>query len=160
MSAYTTILLEVDPDGIATLTFNRPEVRNAMNRAMVDECHAALDELAARGDVRALLFTGAGEKAFVGGADIAELRERGRLDALRRINAQLYRRIEQFAAEEDHASPSEPGAQQPAGDAPRQRAPGARRWQRGRRGRGGGSGLWCHARALIHHSPSSGDRQA
>ena len=98
MSAYTTILLDVDPDGIATLTFNRPEVRNAMNKAMVDECHAALDELAARGDVRALLFTGAGEKAFVGGADIAELRERGRLDALRRINAQLYRRIEQFAA--------------------------------------------------------------
>lgn len=98
MSEYTTIQVEVDPDGIATLTFNRPEVRNAMNRAMVDEAHAALGELEARGDVRVLILTGAGGKAFVGGADIAELRERGRLDALRRINAALYRRVEQFPA--------------------------------------------------------------
>ena len=98
MGAFSTILLSVDADGIATLTFNRPEVRNAMNRAMVDEAHAALGELEARGDVRALVLTGAGDKAFVGGADIAELRERSRLDALRRINAALYRRVEQFPA--------------------------------------------------------------
>lgn len=95
---FETVVLEVDPDGIATLTFNRPEVRNAMNRAMVEEAHAALGELEARGDVRALILVGAGDKAFVGGADIAELRERGRIDALRRINAALYRRVEQLPA--------------------------------------------------------------
>ncbi len=94
MATFETIRVEVDAEGIATLTFNRPDVRNAMNKAMVDETRAAIDDLAARGDVRTLIFTGAGEKAFVSGADIAELRERDRSDALRRINSGLFRAIE------------------------------------------------------------------
>lgn len=99
MSDYRTILLEADPaSGVAQVTFNRPEVRNALNLDMVQELHAALEALALRGDVKALVFTGAGEKAFLGGADIAELRDRGRLDALRRINSALFRAIEQFPA--------------------------------------------------------------
>jgi enoyl-CoA hydratase len=94
-STYETIKVEVDPqDGIATLTFSRPEVRNALNRAMVDETRRAIEDLGARGDVRVLILTGAGEKAFVSGADIAELRERGRMDAFAKINSGLFRQVE------------------------------------------------------------------
>lgn len=99
MSRYETLILEVDDEGIALLTLNRPEVRNALNLTMVHEIRAALGELAERDpEVRALIFTGAGGKAFLSGADIAELRDRGREDALRRINSSLFREVEQFPA--------------------------------------------------------------
>ncbi len=60
-------------DGIAYITFNRPKVLNALNRKTVEELQRAL--LDARDDqaVRVLILTGAGEKAFVAGADISEL---------------------------------------------------------------------------------------
>jgi enoyl-CoA hydratase len=81
---------------VARVTLNRPEVRNALNRRMVDELHAVLGELAGREDVRALVLAGAGGKAFVSGADIAELRDRRRADALQGINATLFARVEEF----------------------------------------------------------------
>jgi enoyl-CoA hydratase/carnithine racemase len=93
---YDTIQLAREADGIAVCTFNRPEVRNAISLEMVTEVRAMLAELALDEDVRALIFTGAGGKAFVSGADIAELRERKRGDALRRINSNLCRDIEEF----------------------------------------------------------------
>src|SRR2546429_5001926 len=68
---YENILYE-KKDGIAYITFNRPKVLNALNRKTVEELrHALLD---ARDDsaVRVLILTGAGEKAFVAGADISE----------------------------------------------------------------------------------------
>ncbi|RMG18721.1 MAG: hypothetical protein D6731_01405 [Planctomycetota bacterium] len=98
MNDYRTILLDVDADGIAWLTFHRPEVRNALDQAMVDEVRHALRELATRDDVRVLVLRGAGGKAFLGGADIRELRDRTRLDALRRINSELFREVERFPA--------------------------------------------------------------
>ncbi len=95
MSPYRTILVDVRADErIATITLNRPERRNAIDLAMVEELGAALGELAARDDVAALVLTGAGDKAFAAGADIAELLERTREDALRRINASLFARVE------------------------------------------------------------------
>lgn len=84
-------------DRVATITLNRPEVRNAISQEMVDEIHAALADLEARDDVHALVFAGAGGKAFASGADIAELRDRTRLDALRSINGTLFARVERFA---------------------------------------------------------------
>ena len=69
---YENLLYE-KKDGIATITFNRPKVLNALNRKTVEELqHALLD---ARDDsaVRVLVLTGAGEKAFIAGADIGEL---------------------------------------------------------------------------------------
>ena len=96
--SYETILLDVDSNGVALLTLNRPEVRNALNLEMVEDIRRALVELASRDDVRALIFTGAGGKAFLSGADIAELRDRKRADALQRINAGLFREVEQFPA--------------------------------------------------------------
>ncbi|MDJ0522107.1 MAG: enoyl-CoA hydratase/isomerase family protein [Planctomycetota bacterium] len=94
--AYETILLEVGEDGVAVLTLNRPEVRNAINQQMVDDLHAALGELEARDDVKALILTSSGGKAFMSGADIAELRERRAPDALKGINANLFSRMERF----------------------------------------------------------------
>jgi enoyl-CoA hydratase len=93
--AYETIRAEV-MGPVATVTFDRPEVRNALSRRMVEEVHAALGEYEAREDVRALVFTGAGGKAFMSGADIAEMRDRRRDDALEGINSGLFARVERF----------------------------------------------------------------
>ena len=69
---YENILYE-KREQIAYITFNRPKVLNALNRQTIEELKQAL--LDARGDaaVRVLIITGAGEKAFVAGADISEL---------------------------------------------------------------------------------------
>jgi enoyl-CoA hydratase/carnithine racemase len=70
--AYDNLLYEVK-DSIARITFNRPTVLNALNRKTIEELGECLK--AARHDdaVRVLILTGAGEKAFVAGADINEL---------------------------------------------------------------------------------------
>ncbi|MDO8723200.1 MAG: enoyl-CoA hydratase/isomerase family protein, partial [Syntrophales bacterium] len=62
--------------GIATVVFNRIEVHNALNGAMVEELEKALDEIENDAGIRALILTGAGEKAFVSGSDIKELSKR------------------------------------------------------------------------------------
>ena len=98
MSDYETILLEVDEADVAWLTFNRPEKRNALDITMVEDVRAALKSLAGEARIRALVFRGAGGKAFISGADIAQLRERTHHDALRRINSDLFREIERFPA--------------------------------------------------------------
>jgi len=70
--AYENLLYEVK-DGIAQITFNRAAVLNALNRKTIEELGDCLN--AARKDhrVRVLILTGAGEKAFIAGADINEL---------------------------------------------------------------------------------------
>ena len=70
--AYETILLERD-GAVAVITLNRPAVLNALNTLMVRELKAVLAELEADSSVRAVVLTGAGERAFAAGADIAEL---------------------------------------------------------------------------------------
>src|SRR3972149_7410844 len=62
--------------GIATVVFNRIEVHNALNSAMVKKLEKALDEIENDAGLRALILTGAGEKAFVSGSDIKELSKR------------------------------------------------------------------------------------
>jgi enoyl-CoA hydratase len=69
---YQNILVERE-DRIAIITLNRPGVLNALSQATVDELDAAIDELGADESVRAIIITGAGEKAFAAGADIKEL---------------------------------------------------------------------------------------
>lgn len=93
----TTILYdtEVTEHGtVVSITLNRPEVRNAIGAQMIEDLGRALDAIAADDSVRAVIVSGAGGKAFAAGADIAELKERSRSDALRRINAALFRRLE------------------------------------------------------------------
>ncbi len=72
MTPYANLLLDRDADGILTVTFNRPAALNALNQATVAELIRAVNEAVADPAVRALLLTGAGPKAFVAGADIAE----------------------------------------------------------------------------------------
>lgn len=67
-----TLRLE-EQGGIATLTLDRPKALNALNGQALRELLETLRGLASRTDVRALIVTGAGEKAFVAGADISEL---------------------------------------------------------------------------------------
>ena len=66
--------LLLDRDGaVAVLTINRPQVLNALNAPTLDELRRAALELKHDASVRAVIVTGAGEKAFVAGADINEL---------------------------------------------------------------------------------------
>ena len=69
---YQTLLVDVT-DGVATVTVNRPDKLNALDDAVVAELHAAATTLAADPAVRGVILTGAGPKAFVAGADIAQL---------------------------------------------------------------------------------------
>ena len=68
---YEAIRYEL-ADGVATITLNRPEVHNAMNEKMREELTACFGDIAQNADVRVVVATGAGEKAFSAGADIRE----------------------------------------------------------------------------------------
>lgn len=72
MADYQNIRVEVS-GGVATLTINRPEVLNALDARTTDEIAAAAVALDADAAVRVVVVTGAGEKAFVAGADISVL---------------------------------------------------------------------------------------
>ena len=69
---YETLLCEVK-DQIATVTLNRPEVLHALNAKVFNELEQLFMTLTADGNVRVILLTGAGEKAFAAGADINEV---------------------------------------------------------------------------------------
>ena len=74
---FEQILLDAEA-GIAKVTLNRPDRHNALGSRMVDELGGALDELEGSGDVRVMILTGAGDKAFCSGVD---LKERAEMDA-------------------------------------------------------------------------------
>ena len=59
-------------NGIGQITINRPSKLNALNRATIQELHDAFENLESNSDVRVIIITGEGEKAFVAGADISE----------------------------------------------------------------------------------------
>ena len=94
---YSTLLVETDSDtGVTVITFNRPDVRNALNREMADEIRGVLRLLKEDPTCRALIFTGSGDRAFMSGADIAQLKARTHRDAFLRINTSLFHDIEAF----------------------------------------------------------------
>lgn len=83
---YNNILVDFT-DGIGTIIINRPNKLNALNKATIQELHNAFLALEAEREVKVIIVTGSGEKAFVAGADIAEFahfseEEGGRLAAI------------------------------------------------------------------------------
>lgn len=85
LDTYETLLYEED-DGVAVVTLNRPEVHNAFDQRMQAELRALWQALRRNDDVRAVILTGAGEKAFCTGIDRAESIEQGYLiDEERRL---------------------------------------------------------------------------
>lgn len=97
MSNYNTILLETS-EKIAVITLNRPEKLNALNQKLLSELKQVFENLADNAEVNAVIITGAGEKAFAAGADIAEFvgktPEQGR--ELANIGHELFNTIEWF----------------------------------------------------------------
>jgi len=74
MTSTDELLFEVK-DNIGLLTFNRPDAYNAITMAMYDQLKKTCESLSTRNDVKALILTGAGEKAFAAGTDISQFRD-------------------------------------------------------------------------------------
>jgi enoyl-CoA hydratase len=94
--SYETLLVE-RRDRVAIITINRPEKRNALNIKTREEGAAALDELAQDDSVRVVVITGAGDKAFIAGADISEFA--GRTAVMQRsvmLGRSLFTAIDSF----------------------------------------------------------------
>ncbi|WP_113703487.1 enoyl-CoA hydratase/isomerase family protein [Nonomuraea lactucae] len=89
MTEFETLLVDERPDRVV-VTLNRPRARNALDLAMVRELHEVCEALERR--PRLLLLTGS-EGVFAAGADIGELLQRGREEALQGINSRLFDRI-------------------------------------------------------------------
>ena len=92
-----TILVNVEGH-VATITINRSKALNALSTQVLTELDQALDEVAANKDVYALVITGAGEKAFVAGADIAEMKDKDVKEAATygEFGNAVFRKIETF----------------------------------------------------------------
>ena len=70
--SYETLLIDKN-EGIGTITLNRPEVLNAMNSRLYREMDEAVSDMESDDGVKAVIFTGSGERAFTAGADIHEM---------------------------------------------------------------------------------------
>lgn len=81
---------------ICTLTINRPQALNALNQETLAELKAVIQECSERPDVKGIIITGAGEKAFVAGADIKELTQLSKEEAftLAQSGQQIFKMIE------------------------------------------------------------------
>lgn len=93
--SYNTLLFDV-ADGIARVTINRPDKLNALNDQVMAELGQAVDRIIADDAIRGVMLTGAGPKAFVAGADIADLAKQGPFDGkARALRGQgVLRRLE------------------------------------------------------------------
>jgi enoyl-CoA hydratase len=68
---YNTLLTQLE-NGTMTITINRPDKMNALNKDVIEDLGKALDEVYSNDEIKTVILTGAGEKAFVAGADISE----------------------------------------------------------------------------------------
>ena len=92
---YTTLLFDL-ADGIATITVNRPDKLNALNATVIAELDDAASRASREPEIRGVLLTGAGPKAFVAGADISEIGGQGAHEGQARALAgqRMMRRFE------------------------------------------------------------------
>lgn len=94
---YQTLLLEKN-DAIAKITLNRPDKLNALNNLMMKELERCIKDIEQSPSIRALIITGAGEKAFIAGADINELNELNQISGRQfaEFGSSVFSRIEQM----------------------------------------------------------------
>ena len=91
------MLLVEKSDRIATITVNRPEKMNALNAAVKSALVAELEELRTDREIRVVVITGAGEKAFIAGADIGEFKDAAPVDQHRLMQeTDIYSAVEGF----------------------------------------------------------------
>lgn len=76
---YNTLLTEVE-NGVFIITINRPDKMNALNKDVIEDLGKALDEVYNNDEIKSAIITGAGQKAFVAGADISEFLTLGKED--------------------------------------------------------------------------------
>ena len=95
---YQNLVYAVE-DSVALVTVNRPEKYNALNRAVIGDLEQCVGEIERDAAVRVVILTGAGEKAFVAGADISELAVLGPLEAKEHAarGQRLFTRIENLS---------------------------------------------------------------
>ncbi|MDR8389752.1 enoyl-CoA hydratase-related protein [Aliifodinibius sp. S!AR15-10] len=95
-ASFDTLLYETNQPGVATVTINRPEKLNALNDNVLNELAEVFKQINIDDTVRGCILTGTGDKAFVAGADIKELRElnehRGRMASQK--GQQIFQLIE------------------------------------------------------------------
>ncbi|MCP3028350.1 enoyl-CoA hydratase/isomerase family protein [Halobacillus sp. A5] len=91
---FQYIKKEVD-QFVGKIIINREEARNALNHATLEEFQEAFEEFDSDPDLRIIIIKGAGEKAFIGGADIKELYQRTMLEALAPGLQSIYKKVEQ-----------------------------------------------------------------
>src|SRR3712207_3095877 len=93
---YHTLLTSLD-NGILTVTINRPDKLNALNKAVMSDLDLVTKEIEDNADIRGVILTGAGQKGFVAGADISEFQGLSGGDgmALARRGQDIFFKIEQ-----------------------------------------------------------------
>lgn len=94
---YQSLLTELE-EGLLLITINRPDKLNALNSTVIDELAAAIDDVYTNPAIKGVVITGAGEKAFVAGADISEfstLNQAGGEALARKGQSLVFDRIEQ-----------------------------------------------------------------
>ncbi|MFH5830852.1 enoyl-CoA hydratase/isomerase family protein [Halalkalibaculum sp. DA3122] len=95
---YKTLRFELDEHGVAYITINRPDKLNALNGTLLDELGQVINKIKEDDSTRGVIITGSGEKAFVAGADIRELRgldeQSGREKSLK--GQQVFQSVEEI----------------------------------------------------------------
>jgi len=97
--SYTNLIVSEPMAGVRLVTLNRPDKLNALNRTTLEEIDAVIRDVESDNDVRVMVFTGAGEKAFCAGADISELAEASDVkssQAFAQFGQQVFNRIERM----------------------------------------------------------------
>lgn len=95
MTEYANLLYEVE-NCVGTITINRPKALNALNSQTLQELDALLTDIAADSGVKAVIIRGSGEKSFIAGADITEMRELSAMEgrAFGKLGQKVFRKIE------------------------------------------------------------------